>query len=366
MKFTCDKDIITKEIAIAQEIIASRNSMSILSNVLLEVDNNTLSIKATDLKVGFETTLPVEQEEAGTTTVFCDKFIGILRSLPEGDVVFHHHDNVLFINPIKKNIDFQLKTISSENFPELQQIDQSKYFELGQQDIIEMISQTIFSVSEDETRYFMNGVYFVHNAGHLLMVATDGRRLSYISKDIPEIKEFNGIIIPSKILQLIKKLCSGEGNISLAVTDKHIFASFDNQKISSSLIEGQFPDYSRVIPEKQSHKVITSRTEFIEALRRVSLLVEQKSKRIYLLLKEGSLELSSEESDIGIARETIDCDYAGEEVKIALNYIYLMDPLKIMETDTFSINFTEASKALTLHAEPEAGYFHLIMPMQYE
>jgi DNA polymerase-3 subunit beta len=280
--------------------------------------------------------------------------------------VFHHQDNTLYINPKKKNIDFQLKTISSENFPELQQVDQSEYFEIGQKDVIEMISQTIFSVSEDETRYFMNGVYFVNNSGHLLMVATDGRRLSFISKNIPGIKEFNGIIIPSKILQLIKKLCSGEGNISLAVTDKHIFASFDNQRISSSLIEGQFPDYNRVIPEKQTHKVITSRDEFTEALRRVSLLVEQKSRRIYLLLKDGVLELHSEESDIGVARETIECNYTGEEVKIALNYIYLMDPLKIMETETFSINFTEATKALTLQAEPEAGYFHLIMPMQYE
>ncbi|MCK5153977.1 MAG: DNA polymerase III subunit beta, partial [Spirochaetales bacterium] len=242
MKFTCHKNVILKEISIAQDIISSRNSLSILSNVLLEADNGILKIKATDLKVSFETQIPVEVIQAGSTTVYCDKFLGIIRSLPEGDVEFNLADGRLLINPVFGKINFQLKSIASEKFPEIQEIEDDKYFELSQNSLIDMISQTIFSVSDDETRYFMNGVYLEHQEGSLSMVATDGRRLSFIKKDLDtEIKDFDAVIIPTKILHLIKKLASGEGNLYLAVSEKSIFVKFDNQKLSSNLIEGQFP-----------------------------------------------------------------------------------------------------------------------------
>ncbi len=249
MKFVSNKADILKEISVAQEIISSRNSLSILSNVLIETGDNVLTVKATDLKVSFETSIPVETSEPGTTTVFCDRFLGILRSLPDGDIEFEQQDQRLDIRPMYKKIDFQLKSIAGDKFPELQEISDDSYFELPQKDILEMINQTIFAVSDDETRYFMNGVYMENLDGKLIMVATDGRRLSFISKEVDEnIAAFDGVIVPPKILSLIRKLTSGEGSISLAVTDKNIFAKLDSQRLSSNLIEGQFPNYKRVIP----------------------------------------------------------------------------------------------------------------------
>ena len=123
MKFTCHKNVILKEISIAQDIISSRNSLSILSNVLLEADNGILKIKATDLKVSFETQIPVEVSQAGSTTVYCDKFLGIIRSLPDGDVEFNLADGRLLINPVFGKINFQLKSIASEKFPEIKEIE---------------------------------------------------------------------------------------------------------------------------------------------------------------------------------------------------------------------------------------------------
>jgi len=367
MKFTCHKNVILKEISIAQDIISSRNSLSILSNVLIEADDGILKIKATDLKVSFETQIPVEVSQAGSTTVYCDKFLGIIRSLPDGDVEFKLSDGRLLINPLFGKINFQLKSIASEKFPEIMEIEDDKYFELPQTNLIDMISQTIFSVSDDETRYFMNGVYLEHQEGNLSMVATDGRRLSFIKKNLnSEIKDFNPVIIPTKILHLIKKLSSAEGNLYLAVSDKNIFVKFDNQKISSNLIEGQFPNYNRVIPEHQEFSISVSKTDLIEALRRVSLLVEQKSRRIYLTFSNGTITLNSEESEIGIAKEEINCDYEGDGLTVALNYLYLLEPLKVIEEDNISIKFTEANKAISIVSIPENDYFHIVMPMQLD
>ena len=367
MKFACTRDDILKEISIAQEVISSRNTLSILSNVLLETHDNTLAIRATDLKVSFETQIPVETSEAGSTTVYCDKFLGILRSLPEGEVEFDQQDQRLDIKPMFKKIDFQLKSIDSDKFPELQDVGEEQYFELAQTDLLDMINQTIFAVSDDETRYFMNGVFMENLDGKLVMVATDGRRLSYIEKEVPaSIPAFAGVIIPPKILTMIRKLASGEGNLSIAVTDKHVFVRMESKRLSSNLIEGQFPQYSRVIPESQDYEIIVDRSELSDALTRVSLLVEQKSRRIFLQVNENNLLLRSEESEIGVAREEIACQYTGPEMSIALNYRYLIEPLRVMEGDSIAIKFTDSKKAISVVPEDEKEYIHIIAPMQLD
>lgn len=367
MKFTCEKNTIQKEISIAQEIISTRNALSILSNVLLVAENNTLTIKATDLKVGFETQIPADIAEEGSTTVFCDKFLGILRSLPDGDVEFEQTDNRLLIKPLFKKINFQLKSIAGDKFPELQEIAEDQFFEIPQRDVIEMVSQTLFAVSDDETRYFMNGVYLENREGGLSMVATDGRRLSFISKEFEtRIPEFDPVIIPPKVLQLLRKLASGEGNLRLAVGEKNLFMQFDSQRISSSLIEGQFPNYKRVIPEQQQYEITINKAQFEEALKRVSLLVEQKSRRIYMNLSENNITLTSEESEIGVAKEEVECDYEGPEMTVALNYLYLTEPLRVIGEEEILVRFTEPNKAITLLSKPEKEFFHIVMPMQLD
>ena len=188
---------------------------SILSNVLIEVADNTLILKATDLKVGFETQFPVDVAVPGSTTVYCDKFLGILRSLPDGEVEFEQQDTRLVIRPLFKKIDFQLKSITSDKYPEIQEVSQDAFFTVPQVDLIEMITQTIFAISDDETRYFMNGVFFEKSESALIMVATDGRRLSFISKEVDgSIPDFSGVIVPPKVLNLVRKACFRRGRNS--------------------------------------------------------------------------------------------------------------------------------------------------------
>ncbi len=365
MKFTCSKNSIINEISIAQDIISSRNALSILSNVLIEADSNSLVIKATDLKVGFETKIPVSVETPGSTTVYCDKFLGILRAMPDGDIIFSVEDQKLDIKSSDGNINFQLKIIESEKYPALKNVSDDSYFSISQKDFIEMVNQTIFAVSDDETRYFMNGVYLESRDGKIIMVATDGRRLSLINKDSASLAEnFESIIIPVKILSLIKKLASGEGEFLLAVSEKTLFIKFDSNKIYSNLIEGQFPNYQRVIPEKQDHIAIIGKNDLLSALRRVSVLAEQKSKRVYMHISENKVVIYTEESDIGTAHETLSCEYSGDDYTLVVNYMYLLEPVKVMEEDDVSIKFTESSKAITINSVPERDYFHIVMPMQ--
>lgn len=367
MKFTCEKNAFAREISFAQEIIASKNALSIMSNVLLEAADGALSLKATDIKVSFETVIPVDIAASGSVTVFCDKLSGILSSIPEGEIEIEQDEQKVIVKPTFKKVRFQLKTISSEKFPELPAAPEEAFFGVPAKELKAMIAQVVFAVSDDETRYFMNGVYLEKVEGGLVMVATDGRRLAFVSKEFDvAIPDFKGVIVPPKVLSLIAKRAPDEGLVELAVTDKNIFARFGSYKISSVLIEGQFPNYQKVIPESQRTAVQFKRSDLLEALKRVSIFVEQKSHRTFFQLSGGMLVLSSEESELGTAREEIPCRYDGPDVTIALNYKYVEDPLKSMASEYVNLEFTEPNRAITLSPDPKTDFFHIVMPMQIE
>jgi DNA polymerase III subunit beta len=368
MKFTCSRDDILKEISVAQEVISSKNSLSVLSNVLLTVSKGELKLQATDLKVGFETSIPVDIAQEGTTTAFCDKLLNILRSLPEGEVELEQADpTMLRIKPLSKKVDFQLRCIPSDKYPELAQAADNMYFDFPQKDFIEMVSRTVFAVSDDETRYFMNGIFLEKKDDNLVMVATDGRRLSFISRKIPvRMENMKGVILPPKILNIVRKLSSGEGTLSLALTDKNVFINMGATHLSSNLIEGQFPDYRRVIPDNQKYRATVEKKALEEALKRVSLLVEQKSRKVVFTLTGGTLIIVSKESELGIATEEVPCEYEGPEMSFAVNCLYMSEPLREIGSNNVTLEFSDVNKAITLKPQPDEGYVNIIMPMQLD
>jgi len=365
MKFTCNKEVLLKEISIAQEIISSKNAILVLSNIYMEAVNNSLIIKAKDMKVNFQTEVPVNVIEPGATTVYGDKFFGIISTFPYDEIEFSQKDNIAIIKPVTlKKPEYKLKSIASEKFPEFP-VSSSAFFEMPIKEFREMVQQSVFAVSDDETRYFMNGVYMEKAENKINMVATDGRRLAFISKDASKkIKDFSGIIIPPKILSTVLKRSGDEGVINISVNDKMIFINFASYQFSSVLIEGIFPNYKKVIPEKQEFSLSVKRDELVAALRRVSLMVEKKSHRIYLGISPGKMSVSSEESEIGAVEDEIPCKYDGEDIKIALNYRYLEEPFRIMSDEDIKIRFTNATKAMTIEPVPAKDFFHIVMPMQ--
>ncbi|MDR0785765.1 MAG: DNA polymerase III subunit beta [Treponema sp.] len=362
MKFACERSVLLKEIGIAQEIVASKNAYSILSNIYIEAFDDSLIIKATDLKVSFETNVPVNVIEPGSTTVFCDKFLGALNVLPDGEVEFEQVDSNLVIKTPLRKLRYNLKSIASDSFPQFPELNENNFFSIPVKDFKDMIQQTVFAVSDDETRYFMTGVFLERVEDKLNMVATDGRRLALIKKTVgDDVPTFEPVIVPPKILNIITKRAGDEGLISIAVTERYIFVRFGVYNLSSVLIEGQFPNYQRVIPESQENVFSVNRLELLDALRRVALLID---KRVYLGLSPGVLSISSEESDLGAANEEIPCRYDGEELSIAMNFHYIEEPFKVMSEKEISIKFTDAVKAVSIYAEQQDDRLHIVMPMQ--
>ncbi len=375
MKFTFDRDAMIKEISIAQEIITNKSPVSILSNILIIAEHNSLTIKATDSTVKFTTVIPVDIQEEGRTTIFCDKFMSILSSLPSGEIEFIQEDIGVTIKPIAKRVKFQLKSQASDKFPEVGTSDNVPFFELPSKDFKEMIKQTIFAVSDDRNRYFMTGVYFIKNGETLTMVATDGRRLSCDNKTGFSVPDFQPAIIPTKILSCILKNAPDEGNIQIAVVDKSIFVKFGNLEFSSVLIEGQFPNYQKVIPENLTMSFMVNKADLDAALKRTTIMVDKKVSRIIFKISSGALKLISPESEIGTADEEIPCRYDGQEISMALNFTYVTEPLKVIDSENvvFDFNINEGSsdgdasitKAVIMRSEVAGDYIHVIMPMNY-
>jgi DNA polymerase-3 subunit beta len=365
MKFLCDKNALIKEIVIAEEIISSRQSLSVLSNIYLEASENSLLIKASDANVNFYTRVPVSIVDRGNVLVKADTLLGILNSVPDGEIEFENNDLKMVIKPAFKKVKFRLKTMYTDQFPEFENPGSGVSFEMTIDDFKSMIKQTIFSVSDDQTRYFMNGVFFEKEDNKFIMVATDGRRMAYAEKEISgSVDDFEGVIIPDKILNLVLKHSSNEGNILISIKDNMIFFSFGSLYFSSKLIEGQFPNYRRVIPENFLYKFTVKRKEIIDAFKRVALLIERKNKRVMFKLSKQSLSIITDDTDVGMAEEEVECEYDGEEMQIAFNYEYIEDPFKIMTEDDVCLYFSDPNKAVTIKPVPESYFFHVLMPMQ--
>ena len=374
MKFLFDKKEMVDVISVAQAVIPTKSINSVLSNILITTSENRIFIKATDTKISYEAQVPAQIFENGNIMIYCDKFLGVLNSLPMGEIEFFYEKNTsdqimnITVRPINGKIKFQIKSIYYKNFPEFYIDENIPYFEISLKNFKEMIVQTLFAVSTEEMRYFMNGVFFEKKESNLNLVATDGRRLSFVSKSILEdVKDFPSVIVHPKILNIILKYAPNEGNVLVAIIEKKIFFKFANYKFSVALLEGQFPNYARVIPKKQSFIFRVKKTELDNALNKhISLMLDKKLGRIYFNISREFLKIISSQSDVGSVDEEISCEFSGEPCIIAFNFAYIVEPLKEMKTEIIAFEFTEEMKAVTMRPEPAQDYFHIIMPMQKE
>ncbi len=370
MKFTFDRNTLLNEISVAREIISTREAKAITSNILIIAKENRLSIKATDLKVNFYTQVPVQVQEEGSTTVYCDTFLGILNCLPDGEVEFSQEVNddnsnsikVKITTPDKKN-KFEMRSLSEEDFPEIYTAQNVPYFEVSSKEIKMMINQTAFAVSKKKSNVSFNGVLFEKDGDSLTLVGTDGRRMSLCSKKIlAGVSDFPPAIVDTKILNIILKHAPEEGNIFISVVDKMIFFKFGNYEFGSVLIGGTYPDYKSVIPRNQSKSFQVEKSELAEALKRVSLMVEKDVCKVIFNISDGRLKVYSQQQS-GSANSEIPCMYAGEDVIIALNVNYVDEPLRVIDTERIAFDFSDGNGAVTMRSEPQSDYIHIIMPM---
>lgn len=367
MKFKCSCESIRQEIEHAINFCAVKNALAIQSNVLLDNSNDLLVIKTTDGKVGFTSNISIQTVVPGKTTVFCDKLLAVLKTMPSGILEFTDEERKLTIRPIDTgtNINVNLKTIDASNFPELLTVDESLYFTLPQKDFNDMVDKTSFAVADDQNRKYLTGVYLEKKDEKLNMVATDGRRLAFVHRAFEQsIPEFMPAIIPVKFLQLLKNISANEGIFSIALTPTNIFAQVGARVIYSSLIAENYPNYERVIPKELKYTCKMRTIDMENAISLISILVEAKSKRIFVDVNTDGVMLSGENNEFGDSKQIIGCEYEGPETKISFNSNLLLVPIKKLDSEFFKIQFNTSTAAMILSPEPDKDYLYVLMPMQ--
>lgn len=366
MKFICSCESIRKEIELAVSFTSVKNSLSVTSNVLLENQNDMLTIKAQDGKLSFVSTIPVSTIIPGATTVFCSNLNEVLKNLPDEDMEFSEEEDKLNIRPVSSNkINTKLKTLDASKFPEINNVDESLYFSIPQKAFSDMADKTSFAVAEETTRFFLTGVFFEKKDEKVVMVATDGRRMAYIENTFEqEIPDFPPSIIPVKFLSLLEKISSGEGLLSLAMTNDTIYAKVNDRTISSTLIAGPYPNYERVIPSSLEYECRISSSDMASSISLTSIFTEIKSKKIFVDINVEGVMISSENNEVGDSKRLIPCEYNGPSMKLSFNSGLLLPTIKKINTEYLKIKLQTQNGAMIFSPEPESNYFYVLMPMQ--
>lgn len=364
MRFIFESDDLLKVVATARMVVATNNIMSILSNVHLRAENDTLTLQCTDTKVSMRSTVPVDVQDEGEVVVNLDKLAGILSSLSSGMIEFSCDKNNVVIQPLaSKRIKFDLKLLSLDKFPSLNW-DVQQEFSVKSASLGHMLDVVLDTVSDDPARHFMCGVYFDVCGGKLRLVSTDGRRLALSEDDVGHLPESLGYIVPPKILSVFSKRLSGDEEVKLAFSDKSMYIISGNTTLSTTLIDGSYPNYRRVIPENQDKVLEADKNELISALSRAKQVADRMANRVTLSVSESKMTVSASSDNVGSSTEEIAVSYQGGEVVFNVNVDYMHNALKCVTGDTVKMSFTQPLKPITIESVTPDGSFHIVMPMQ--
>ncbi len=366
MKFICKCEDLRKEIQYASNFTTKRNSLSITSNVLLVNRNNTLTVKATDGKNGFVSSIEVNTVIPGSTTVLCDKLLDVLKNINDGiELEFtEENDNLSIKNSEESKFIINMRTVSADKFEDLMEAPEDDYFTIGQSLFFDMIDKTSYAVGHEDSRFFLTGVYIEYKNDRLVTVATDGKKLNCVRRQFDrEIDEFVPSIVPVNFLSNLKMIGSGDGVLSLCFKNGYAFANIEGRFMYSYLITGNYPNYEKVIPKSFEYKATLNRDEILNAINLIAVTIEMKSKKIIFEINNDGIMISGEDSD-GNSKNVVKCDYDGPEMKLSFNYNFLLDAIKRIDSDNISICFNNASTAIGLISDPESDYIFIIMPMQ--
>lgn len=367
MKIEIEKKELLSLIGKTQNIVEKRNTMPILVNVLLDADQSTLKVFATDLEVSLTDQIPAKVLQSGKVAVSAKSLFEIVKELSDGPItLIKKENNWLEIKQGKYTS--KIVGISADEYPIFPTYNSQSFIKIEATVLKEMIDKTIYSVSTDETRYHLNGVFFeINQATGFKMVATDGHRMSLIQKNSEEIKSATsqGVIIPRKGLHEIKKLLEGVNNfVEIAVEGSQFILKAQSTVLMIRLIEGKYPNYQQFIPQMLPQKVNINREAFLTSLKRVSLLANQKSKAVLLNLSNGKMEISSNNPELGDAKEEIDINYSGNEIKIGFNAKYITDILTSINQDTIDFELKDHLSPGIMKPHNDSGYTCVVMPMR--
>lgn len=370
MKLKVEKTELLSLISKTQNIVEKRNTMPVLANVLLEAKDDRLKVYATDLEVSLTDEISAKIQTPGTVAVGAKNLFDIIRELGDGEIELTKGQNNWLGIKQKKSV-FNIVGISAEEYPVFPTYSTKDFIKIQPDVLNDMIGKTIYSVSNDETRYHLNGVYFeqqpAEDGTRYRMVATDGHRLSLIDRktNSKPAKSHEGVIVPRKGLQEINKLLEASvGTVEMAVEGSQFILRSGTAVLMIRLIEGKYPNYQQLIPQNMKRRALVSKDSFSSSLRRVSLLSNQKSKSVTIALTNGLMQISSNNPEMGDAKEEIEVRYQGEEIKIGFNAKYLLDILNSFEDEEVEIELNDQLSPGLIKPHSDSSYTCVVMPMR--
>lgn len=363
MDVVLDRDALLRGLQMVQNIVEPRQTLPILANVLLEAEGEALGLTATDLEVGARVSVPARVASKGAITVSARKFAEIVKELPAAAVAVKVGDNAS-VSLRCGGVTYKLVGLPPDDFPPVVPAAPESWVTLEAKTLREMLSQTGFAVSHDETRYALNGVLFVLQGKDVQMVATDGHRLAFAKRSLGRgVGGATGIVPRKAVLEIMRVLGAGE-DVQIAITQNQFVLQMPNFVMTARLIEGQFPNYEAVIPKAHPRKMVIARGALTAALRRVSVMAEERNKPVRFTLNPASLRLSASSQEIGEAEEFLDVDYAGEEIVIGFNSRYVLDAIGAIEKEQVVLELKDPQSAGLIKSLEDEGYCCVIMPMR--
>jgi len=362
MKFSVSKEKLLEGLQTVQNVVSTRTTLPILSNVLLQAVDGQLRFTTSDLDVGIRAGVEANIEKSGATTLPARRLLSIVRELPASEITVEvDSKNVASIRSGPSY--FKILGLPEEEFPPLPKFEGAKTFTLRQKDLRDALKKTSYAISTDETRYVLNGILFSFRDNKLTLVATDGRRLALVDIELEFPRSHEGdVIIPSKAVSEIARLLTDDGDIKLSIGENQAAFEVNGTLLVSKLIEGNYPNYRQVIPAETKERVTLERVIFHDAVHRVSLLASEKSNSVKLVFTKNNLEIAANTPDVGEARESLAIPYKGKDMAIAFNPEFLMAPLKNLAVDEVYLDLIDEMSPGVVKIQ--GPFLYVIMPMR--
>jgi len=362
MKFSISKEAFLEALQQVQHVVSTRATLPILSNVLIEASNGKLTLTTTDLDVGVSGSVEAHVDKEGSTTLPVKRLVSIVAQLPASEVIVSvdaKNQASIKCGPSF----FKIIGLGEEEFPPLPKFEEATEFKIAQSVLLDALKKTSYAISTDETRYVLNGIYVSFSEGKMIFVATDGRRLAMVENELefPASHEMD-IIIPAKAIGELQRMLGTEGDAVVRLSGNQISFEIGGSVIVSKLIEGNYPNYKQVIPGKRKERITINREEFLNTVRRVSLLTSESSNSVKLTFSEGNIDVQANSKDIGEAQEPIIVEYGGEEFAIAFNPEFLMAPLKNLSDESIHLDIIDGMSPGVIRLD--SSFLYVIMPMR--
>jgi DNA polymerase-3 subunit beta len=371
MKLTIERAALLKTLAHVQSVVERRNTIPILSNVLIEVADGQLSLTATDMDLTIVDAVAAEVAEPGATTAPAHTLYDIVRKLPEGAQVRITAGGEAAQMTLKAGRSvFSLATLPKEDFPSLGEAELPQQFTLQAGELKNLIDRTRFAISTEETRYYLNGIYLhatsADDMAVLRAVATDGHRLARFQMPLPDgAADIPGVIVPRKTVGELRKLIDEtDQSVLVGLSDTKIRFSFGSTVLTSKLIDGTFPDYERVIPAGNDKIVKVDCQSFAEAVDRVSTISTEKSRAVKMVVDDGNITLSATSPENGSATEEVAIEYGGPGIEIGFNSRYLLDIAHQIEGDAAQFTMADAASPTIVRDAGDSSALYVLMPMR--